>query len=89
MPLTSLYSNCACDDPDYRFLTAVMIMIAFGAAGFWLEGAIAGAGGALSLAYLGRSSAGRIDTDQLNLGLYIWSQGCLSMLPALHHCAWQ
>ena len=58
--------------PITAFLTALMIMIGFGAAGFWLEGAIAGAGGALSLAYLARSSAGRIDTDQLNLGfLYL------------------
>ena len=65
----SLFKTAHAMIPITAFLTAVMIMIAFGAAGFWLEGAIAGAGGALSLAYLGRSSAGRIDTDQLNLGL--------------------
>jgi len=65
----SLFRTAHAMIPLTAFVTAVMIMIGFGAAGFWLEGAIAGAGGALSLGYLGRSSAGRIDTDQLNLGL--------------------
>lgn len=52
--------------------TALMIVICFGAAGYWLEGAVAGIGGGLSSAYLVRSSIGRIDTDQLNLGfLYL------------------
>ena len=45
-----------------------MIAVCFGAAGYWTEGAIAGLGGGLSAAYLVRSSIGRIDTDQLNLG---------------------
>ena len=49
-------------------LTAVMIIICFGAAGYWMEGSVAAIGGGLSLAYLTRSSIGRIDTDQLNLG---------------------
>lgn len=49
-------------------LTAVMIIICFGAAGYWVEGSVAAIGGGLSLAYLTRSSIGRIDTDQLNLG---------------------
>ena len=48
-------------------LTGLMIFFAFGAAGYWLEGSVASAGGGLSLAYLQRSGAGRIDTDQLNL----------------------
>ena len=48
--------------------TAVMITICFGAAGYWAEGAVAAIGGGLSSAYLVRSSIGRIDTDQLNLG---------------------
>ena len=53
-------------------LTAVAIAICFGAAGYWAQGAVAGLGGGLSAAYLVRSSAGRIDTDQLNLGfLYL------------------
>ena len=53
-------------------LTAVAISICFGAAGYWAQGAIAGLGGGLSAAYLVRSSAGRVDTDQLNLGfLYL------------------
>ena len=52
--------------------TALMIVICFGAAGYWLEGAVAGIGGGLSSTYLVRSSIGRIDTDQLNLGfLYL------------------
>ncbi len=49
-------------------LTAISIAICFGAAGFWAQGAIASLGGGLSAAYLMRSSIGRIDTDQLNLG---------------------
>ena len=51
-------------------LTAVMIVVAFGAAGYWMPGAIAAAGGALSFSYLTRSGAGRIDSDQLNLGFF-------------------
>ena len=52
--------------------TALMIATCFGAAGYWLEGTIASLGGGLSTAYLTRSSIGRIDTDQLNLGfLYL------------------
>ena len=49
-------------------LTAVAVVICFGASGYWAQGAIAGLGGGLSAAYLMRSSIGRIDTDQLNLG---------------------
>ena len=49
-------------------LTAMAIAICFGAPGYWAQGAIAGLGGGLSAAYLARSSIGRIDTDQLNLG---------------------
>ena len=49
-------------------LTAAAIVLAFGATGYWLEGCIAAIGGGLSASYLMRSSAGRIDTDQLNLG---------------------
>lgn len=51
-------------------ITSLMITCCFGAAGYWLEGAIAGLGGGLSAAYLVRSSIGRIDTDQLNLGFF-------------------
>ena len=56
-------------------LTAVMIVFAFGAAGYWMPGAIAAAGGALSFSYLTRSGAGRIDTDQLNLGFFYLMTG--------------
>ena len=49
-------------------LTVIMVMLAFGAIGYWLEGTVAAVGGGLSHAYLVRSSFGRIDTDQLNLG---------------------
>ena len=49
-------------------LTALMIVVCFGAAGYWLEGCVAALGGGLSMAYLARSSIGRIDTDQMNLG---------------------
>ena len=61
--------------PVTAILTTFMIVFAFGAAGYWLEGAIAAAGGGLSLAYLQRSGAGRIDTDQLNLGFFYLMTG--------------
>ena len=48
--------------------TALMIAICFGAAGYWTEGGVAAVRGGLCSAYLVRSSIGRIDTDQLNLG---------------------
>ena len=60
-------------------LTACMIILAFGATGYWLEGSVAAIGGGLSLAYLVRSSFGRIDTDQLNLGLMYLMFGLLMM----------
>jgi len=60
-------------------LTALMIVLAFGATGYWLEGAVAAIGGGLSSAYLGRSSFGRIDTDQLNLGLMYLMFGLIMM----------
>ena len=56
-------------------------MLAFGATGYWLEGGVAAIGGGLSSAYLVRSSFGRIDTDQLNLGLMYLMFG-LVMLSA-------
>ena len=61
--------------PFTAALTAAMIVIAFGAAGYWLPGVIAAAGGALSFSYLTRSGAGRIDTDQLNLGFFYLMTG--------------
>ena len=61
--------------------TALMIMLAFGATGYWLEGTAAAIGGGLSSAYLVRSSFGRIDTDQLNLGL-MYLMFALVMLSA-------
>ena len=60
------YANKAI--PVTAALTALMIVLCFGAAGYWLEGCAAALGGGLSMAYLTRSSIGRIDTDQLNLG---------------------
>ena len=66
--------------PITAALTALAIICAFGVAGYWLEGAVAALGGGLSISYLARSSAGRIDTDQLNLfffygliGLVVWA----------------
>lgn len=50
-------------------LTVALIIFAFATTGYWLEGIIAAAGSGLSAAYLVRTSAGRIDTDMLNLGL--------------------
>jgi undecaprenyl-diphosphooligosaccharide--protein glycosyltransferase len=55
-------------NPVLAFLTPVMIALTFGVVGYWFEGAVVALGGGLSFAYLSRSSAGRIDTDQLNLG---------------------
>ena len=60
-------------------LTALMIIAAFGAAGYWLEGAVAAIGGGLSNAYLVRSAAGRIDTDMLNLGFMYLMFGAVLM----------
>ena len=53
--------------PITAAMTAIAIILAFGATGYWLEGCVAAIGGGLSASYLARSSAGRIDTDQLNL----------------------
>ena len=54
--------------PYTAVLTVISIFIAFAITGYWLEASVAAAGGGLSLAYYWRSSIGRIDTDQLNLG---------------------
>lgn len=56
--------------PISALLSALMIAFAFGAAGYWIEGAVAAAGAVLSAGYFHRSGAGRIDTDQLNLGFF-------------------
>ncbi|MEC8109653.1 MAG: hypothetical protein VX106_04475 [Pseudomonadota bacterium] len=56
--------------PITAALTALAIILCFGATGYWLEGSVAAVGGGLSIAYLQRSSIGRIDTDQLNLGFF-------------------
>ena len=60
-------------------VTVLMIILAFGAVGYWLEGTVAAFGGGLSSAYLVRSSFGRIDTDQLNLGLMYLMFGLVMM----------
>ena len=60
-------------------LTITMVAFAFGAAGYWLEGIIAALGGSLSAAFLVRSSFGRIDTDQLNLGFMYLMFGLVLM----------
>ena len=44
--------------PVTAVLTALFIVFAFGSFGYWLEGALAAAGGGLSLAYMSRSGAG-------------------------------
>ena len=56
--------------PITAAITALTIILCFGATGYWLEGSVAAIGGGLSMAYLQRSSIGRIDTDQLNLGFF-------------------
>ena len=61
--------------PITAVVTSLMIVFAFGMTGFWLEGAVAAAGAGLSYAYMTRSAAGRIDTDQLNLGLFYFITG--------------
>jgi len=53
--------------PFTAFLTAFAIGLAFWAAGFPAEGALAGLGTCLSFSYFARTSIGRIDTDQLIL----------------------
>ncbi len=55
--------------PYTAAVTAFAIFIAFGVTGYWMEGSVAAAGGGLSIVYYWRSAIGRIDTDQLNLGL--------------------
>ena len=56
--------------PVTAAMTALAIIFCFGATGYWLEGSVAAIGGGLSMTYLQRSSIGRIDTDQLNLGFF-------------------
>ena len=56
--------------PILGFIMALGILCAFGASGFWLEGAVAAIGGGLAPTFLMRSSIGRIDTDILNLGFF-------------------
>ena len=56
--------------PILGFVMALGILLAFGASGFWLEGAVAAIGAGLAPTFLARSSIGRIDTDILNLGLF-------------------
>ena len=74
-------------------LTALAVILAFGAAGYWSEGAIAALGSSLSSTFLGRTSAGRLDTDQLNLGFFyliialvIWAGRVKSIGQALMLC---
>ena len=50
-------------------ITSLLIIITFSATGYGLPGVVAAVGSGLSSAYLVRSSAGRVDTDMLNLGL--------------------
>ena len=56
--------------PLLGFVTAIGILLAFGAAGFWLEGSIAAIGAGICYGFLVRTSIGRIDTDILNLGFF-------------------
>ena len=60
-------------------VTGLAIILAFGATGYWIEGTVAAIGGGLSSAFLMRSSIGRVDTDQLNLG-FIYLLFALVML---------
>ena len=74
--------------PITATLTAMMIVFAFGAAGYWLAGAVAAAGGGLSFAYLTRSGAGRIDTDQLNLGFFYLITGLIIFAARARSLRW-
>ena len=74
--------------PITAALTAMMIVFAFGAAGYWLAGAVAAAGGGLSFAYLTRSGAGRIDTDQLNLGFFYLITGLIIFAARARSLRW-
>ena len=74
--------------PITAALTALMIVFAFGAAGYWLAGAVAAAGGGLSFAYLTRSGAGRIDTDQLNLGFFYLITGLIIFAARARSLRW-
>lgn len=56
--------------PVFAFIMAIAVMLAFGAAGFWFEGAVAAVGAGLSYSFMARTSIGRIDTDILNLGFF-------------------
>ena len=56
--------------PVLGFVMALGILLAFGASGFWLEGAVAAIGAGLAPTFLMRSAIGRIDTDILNLGFF-------------------
>ena len=59
-------------------MTTLSVILAFGATGYWLEACVAAIGGGLSASYLVRSSAGRIDTDQLNLAfVYLLLSMCV------------
>ena len=60
-------------------MTAVLIIATFTATGNGLPGVVAAAGSSLSSAYLVRTSAGRIDTDMLNLGLLYITFGAVIM----------
>ena len=59
--------------------TALLIIAMFTATGNGLPGVVAAAGSSLSSAYLVRTSAGRIDTDMLNLGLLYITFGAVIM----------
>ena len=61
--------------PITAAITALAIIFALGITGYWLEASVAAVGGGLSAAYLVRSSVGRIDTDQLNLGFFYLLMG--------------
>ena len=78
--------------PITAALTALMVAFAFGSMGFWLEGAIAAAGSGLSFAFISRSGAGRIDTDQLNLGFFYLVIGLVILASRsknlLNACFW-
>ena len=56
--------------PVLAFVMALGVLFAFGAAGFWLEGAVAAIGAGFAPTFMMRSAIGRIDTDILNLGFF-------------------
>ena len=69
-------------------ISSILIILCIGATGFWIEASVAALGGGICAAYLQRTSIGRIDTDQLNLGLYYALFGLALMVSRVQTKKW-